>query len=68
MPLPKPSSNETRSVFVARCMSNPVMQQEFPKNDQRLAVCYNQWRQKSAKSKIVAAFVAFKRALGVHDE
>ena len=41
MPLPDPSG-ESQSEFISRCMSE--LADEFPDQDQRLAVCYTQWR------------------------
>jgi hypothetical protein len=46
MPLPKPKPQETQKDFIARCMANPTMNSEYPRQDQRLAVCYTQWRDK----------------------
>lgn len=42
MPLPKPEKNEKTTDFVSRCMSNEVMQKEYPDEKQRYAVCVNQ--------------------------
>lgn len=39
MPLPKPKAGETRKNFNSRCMGNPTMNTEYPKQDQRYAVC-----------------------------
>ena len=47
MPLPKPSDKEEKDEFVSRCMSE--IKTEFPDNDQRLAVCFNQWKEKDKK-------------------
>lgn len=47
MPLPKPSSGESRSDFISRCMGDSVMREEYPDNDQRTAVCSSQWEGKS---------------------
>lgn len=46
MPLPKPKQDEGRDEFVARCMSDTSMLDDFPDNDQRLAVCFGQWDDK----------------------
>jgi hypothetical protein len=46
MPLPKPKDDETQKQWIDRCMSNEAMKKEFPDNDQRLAVCYEKWRDK----------------------
>ena len=44
MPLPKPKASEKQKDFMLRCMSNPTMNKEYPRQDQRLAVCYTKWR------------------------
>jgi hypothetical protein len=43
MPLPKPKNKEKKDEFIQRCMTNAVMEKEYPDNDQRLAVCNTQW-------------------------
>lgn len=43
MPLPTPSKDEARDDFLSRCMANPTMNDDFPKADQRYAVCVRQW-------------------------
>jgi hypothetical protein len=49
MPLPKPKPTESQSEFVARCVSDPVMEREFPNMDQRLVICYVQFKTKNGK-------------------
>lgn len=44
MPLPKPNEGESRDDFMTRCMGNPTMNEEYPDNEQRAAVCNSQWR------------------------
>lgn len=44
MPLPIPKEDEKQDDFISRCMSNDSMKSEFKDNDQRLAVCFSQWR------------------------
>jgi len=44
MPMPKPHDGESRDKFLARCMGNATMRDEFPDRDQRFAVCNTQWR------------------------
>lgn len=39
MPKPQPVSGESQDDFMARCMSDEIMQEEYPDNDQRVAVC-----------------------------
>jgi hypothetical protein len=46
MPLTKPLPTETQQEFISRCMANPKMIGEYPREDQRLAVCYTTWRDK----------------------
>jgi len=46
MPLPKPKPAESQSDFVARCVTDPVMERDFPRMDQRLVVCYLQFKAK----------------------
>lgn len=48
MPLPKPTGGESRSDFVSRCVSSGVMQDEYPKDEQRVAVCESLFDEKSA--------------------
>ena len=43
--MPDPSANESRSDFIARCMNDALMKDEFPRLDQRMAVCQMQWQQ-----------------------
>jgi hypothetical protein len=42
--MPIPNAEETRKMFIARCMSNFVMKEDFPDRKQRAAVCFKQWR------------------------
>lgn len=46
MPLLSPKSGEARDKFVSRCMSSAQMKKEFPNKEQRLAVCFSQFRKK----------------------
>ena len=39
MPIPTPTSTETKNEFIDRCMSDEVMKTDFADNMQRLAVC-----------------------------
>lgn len=51
MPLPEPKKNqETRSQWMQRCMSNAIMQDEFPKTEQRKAVCLSIWQDSDKSS------------------
>jgi len=44
VPIPKPGKEEKEEKFMGRCMSDDVMKKEYPKNVQRLAVCFGSWR------------------------
>ncbi len=44
MPLPKPNTGESQDDFISRCMSDDTAQEEFPDQEQRLGVCFSQWR------------------------
>ena len=49
MPLPTPTSGESREKFVSRCMSNETAKQDFPDNKQRLAVCFSKFKRPKSK-------------------
>lgn len=42
MPIPTRRANEDTQDFISRCMDDPTMKQEYPDNNQRLAVCHSQ--------------------------
>ncbi len=52
MPIPKPKDNETEEEFISRCMGNDTMNEEYPENDQRAAVCYSSYRRNKAEQDI----------------
>lgn len=39
MPIPKRRKDEEKSAFISRCMSDSVMNKDYPDNSQRYAVC-----------------------------
>jgi hypothetical protein len=43
VPIPKPEADETKDEFIARCLANPTMVNEYPDNGQRYAVCEASW-------------------------
>lgn len=43
--MPTPRKSEPQSVFVARCMSDPEANRDFPETAQRVAFCFSQWEQ-----------------------
>ncbi len=52
MPIPKPRKNEDKDKFLNRCMGDSVMNTEFPEQQQRFAVCLNNWKKKEEKSQL----------------
>lgn len=51
MPLPAPKKGESQDDFHSRCMGDDVMKREYPKQEQRNAVCGSQWRKKHGGKK-----------------
>ena len=51
MPLPRPNKGENKKDFLSRCMGNDVMKKDFKENPQRIAVCYNQWKEHTKANK-----------------
>ena len=62
MPLPTPQGSETDQEFLDRCMGNPTMNNDFPDNAQRYAVCQSQLD----KEKIMQAIKEFQKTLPNH--
>lgn len=46
MPIPIAEEGEKMDSFIHRCMEDKVMKDEFPVDNQRLAVCNTQWQKK----------------------
>jgi hypothetical protein len=46
MPIPTPKPTETQKEFVQRCMSDEIMNNEYPDKDQRYSVCIMQYKKK----------------------
>src|SRR3990167_1602790 len=57
MALPKPNEEESESDFMDRCLSDEMMMDEYPDQDQRIAVCEQQMG-KSAHGEIERKFFA----------
>ena len=51
MPLPTPHNGETQSEFVSRCVKSLNDSGEFESNNQRVAVCYSQFKKGHSKKK-----------------
>jgi HK97 family phage prohead protease len=47
MPVPQPHSGESQDDFMGRCMGNQTMMDDYPTQDQRLAVCFQTWRDRN---------------------
>jgi len=48
MPLPKPKDKEKKNDFVSRCITDLTDKKEFKTQDQRIAVCYSQYKDAKA--------------------
>ena len=44
MPLPKRKPGEKQNEFMIRCTSDDTMIKEYPRQDQRIAVCIAQYK------------------------
>jgi ATP-dependent protease ClpP protease subunit len=54
VPIPKPNPNEKEQDFVSRCMGNDTMNEEYPEQEQRAAVCYDVYRRSKKKDEAVS--------------
>lgn len=43
MPIPQPTTDEDKGTFIARCIIDEKMKQEYPNLQQRYAVCVAQY-------------------------
>lgn len=50
MPLPEPQDDETEDEWMDRCMANDTMNEEYPDDSQRYAVCADMWENKDDDS------------------
>lgn len=48
MPLPTPNDDESHDDFISRCMADSTANEEFPDENQRVAVCEKQWSKDKA--------------------
>lgn len=62
-PLPKPNEGESEDAFVSRCMGNEMMKNEYPKQDQRLAVCYSQFNRRGVTAFLLKRIAALESEL-----
>lgn len=61
MPIPKPAGNESEDEFVSRCMSE--LNEEYPDQEQRSAICYNAFSDEKSNSKWEEAVKKFVEKL-----
>ena len=45
MPIPKPRPSESEDQYVSRCMGDETMKDDYPAQGQRLAVCFNTYKE-----------------------
>lgn len=64
MPLPTPNENESKQEFISRCMSDSIMNEEYPEKDKRSAVCYSQW---SKDNKETSSKFSYKSIFGISE-
>jgi hypothetical protein len=53
MPLPQPRDKEKKSAFVSRCVTELSDKKEFKDSKQRVAVCYNIFKEAKSKASVV---------------
>lgn len=53
MPLPKPKNKENRGEFVSRCIKDLSDKGEMKDNNQRIAICYTQWKEAKASADVI---------------
>ena len=72
MPIPSPRKDESEDDFVSRCVGNSSMKKDFPDQKQRLAVCFDSFRdnskhgkdEKKRKKKMKSSMITFKAEVG----
>ena len=52
MPLPSPRGKQDKEAFIAACMGDPVMNEEYPDEKQRAAVCHSKWKESRGEIEI----------------
>jgi hypothetical protein len=50
MPIPTPKPDQEESDFIDQCMSSKSMNEEYPNQKQRYAICISQFSRKKKKS------------------
>ena len=52
MPIPKPREAESKEEFISRFMSDPVMIEDYPKEEQRIAIAEQEWENRNKMLKV----------------
>lgn len=52
MPIPKPTESESKDDFIARFVADEEMIDEYPDEDQRLAIAFDEWANRNKKAKV----------------
>lgn len=56
MSMPNPTPTESREAFIDRFMTDPVMMDEYPNEEQRLAVAISQWEENKSDDDEITNF------------
>jgi len=72
VPIPSPKKDESEDDFISRCVGNTTMKEDFPDQEQRLAVCFDSFRgsskhgkdEKKRKKKMKSNMITFKAEIG----
>lgn len=59
MPLPEPKPNESESAFLSRCITDATMEDEWPDEDQRAAICEDIWAGDGPDAKLIAQHLEY---------
>ena len=54
MPIPQPTTKESKHEFIARCMADPKMLAEYPEASQRFVLCSSQFSKVNLKGRRVS--------------
>lgn len=60
MPIPQPKSGENQDDFISRCMGDDFMNSEYPDEDQRFAICNNQWKDRKMARDRELRYITFE--------
>lgn len=68
MPIPKPNNDESKKDFLSRCMSNSLMNKEYPDTNKRYAICNQQSRGSLLDQVLDVLFAKFNCACEDEDD